>query len=109
MRPAIILLSVFFLSAAQAQQTQGPITGPGAAPRVPEASTDAPIRAPGPSTGSPTAAGPTNGPVEPPTPNSAASTAGAGPSSAITPGPSNFTSPSKDGRRFPADPVNNDP
>jgi hypothetical protein len=105
----VILLSLVLAGAAHAQPIQGPITGPAAAPRVPEASTDAPIRAPGPATGSPTAAGPTTGAVEPPTPNSDASTSGLGASSVITPGPNNFTTPSKDGRRFPTDPINNDP
>ena len=104
-----ILISVLLVGAAQAQQTQGPITGPGAAQRVPEASTDVPIRAPGPATGSPTAAGPTTGKVEPPTPNADASTSGMGASSVITPGPNTFVSPSADGRKFPTDPVNNDP
>ena len=67
MRYAIVLLTSLLLAdAAKAEETQGNITGPQAAPRVPEAATDVPIRAPGPATGSPTAAGPSTGSVQPP-------------------------------------------
>jgi hypothetical protein len=58
-----IIVSCLLISTANAQDNQ--ITGPNAAPRVPEAATDAPVKAPGPTTGNPTAAGPSTGPVEP--------------------------------------------
>ena len=63
MKYVLILCCLFAAATAQAQ-TPG-ITGPSAAPRVPEAATDVPVKAPGPTTGNPTAAGPSTGPVEP--------------------------------------------
>jgi hypothetical protein len=65
-----IIVSCLLIGTAHAQNTQ--ITGPNAAPRVPEAATDAPVKAPGPTTGNPTAAGPSTGPVEPTRPSTAA-------------------------------------
>jgi hypothetical protein len=62
-----IILSCLLIGSAHAQNA--PITGPQAAPRVPEAATDAPVRAPGPTTGNPSAAGPSTGAVEPTKPS----------------------------------------
>ena len=72
MRYALIM-SVFLITSAHAQGTGDKITGPEAAPLVPEAATDIPIRAPGPATGAPvtttqpggTQATPPPGPLEP--------------------------------------------
>jgi hypothetical protein len=58
-----IVLSLVLIGSAHAQDTQ--LTGPNAAPRVPEAASDVPVKAPGPTTGNPTAAGPSTGAVEP--------------------------------------------
>jgi hypothetical protein len=63
MKYALVLSCLLIGGAAYAQDTQ--LTGPNVAPRVPEAATDAPVKAPGPTTGNPTAAGPSTGPVEP--------------------------------------------
>jgi hypothetical protein len=52
----IVILALLHIGAAYAQQ-DGPLSGPRAAPRIPEAASDAPVQTPGPVTGSPSAAG----------------------------------------------------
>jgi hypothetical protein len=59
----VIVACCLLMSPAHAQEPQ--TTGPNAASRVPEAATDAPVKAPGPTTGNPSAAGPLTGPAEP--------------------------------------------
>jgi hypothetical protein len=71
------LLGILFVSAAYAQDGQKPTGGPQAAPRVPEAATDVPVKAPGPTTGNPTAAGPSTGASSLPTVSSGSGTDGA--------------------------------
>ena len=89
-----ILIGCLLIGTAQAQDNQ--ITGPNAAPRVPEAATDVPVKAPGPTTGNPAAAGPSTGPVEPtkPTTHPEANKAG----SVIAPSTSTGGRPSDDTR-----------
>lgn len=68
----VLCLTVAAVSLAQAQTDDPKLSGPQAAPRVPEAATDIPIRAPGPATGQPSTGrpgdsqqAPTPGPLEP--------------------------------------------
>jgi hypothetical protein len=62
----VLLASILLIGGAHAEGMQETITGPSAAPRVPEAATDVPIQAPGPATGSPAAAKPTTSLRPPP-------------------------------------------
>jgi hypothetical protein len=87
-----ILLAIFLVGAARAQDNQ--LTGPNAAPRVPEAATDVPVKAPGPTTGNPAAAGPTTGAVEPTKPVLHPEATKAG--SVIAPSRANSVTPSND-------------